>query len=126
MKKIIYLCLFIFVAIAGSVKAQQADENINTLIQKIDSLEKKISAIEKRISALETDKKNNLSKLGNYKIKSNWLMLEKGMSKAEVKTLLGEPGKILSGWGAYWYYPDSYGGRVEFDDNEKVTGWREP
>lgn len=60
------------------------------------------------------------------KNKQNWRRLEKGMSKAEVKQILGEPGKInTASYGDTWYYPDVLGGSVDFD-NGRVEGWSEP
>lgn len=125
MKRIIFI--FIFSAALQTVicgqKKTPADDSLSV---KADSVEAEIKNLKERVSELE--KENNLrnNKKGNYKVRANWLALEKGMTKEQVVKLLGKPGNTLSGFGTYWYYPDSFGGRVEFDDDGKVTGWSEP
>ncbi len=56
-----------------------------------------------------------------------WHSLQVNISKAEVVSLLGKPGKIDK-WktGEAWYFPDSRGGEIDFNTNEIVTGWLEP
>jgi hypothetical protein len=118
--------IFCFFIATLTVRAQDSSSDASALGQKIDSLQKKIFDLEKRVASLEKDKANNLAKKGNYKIRENWLELQNGMTKKQVKELLGEPGKKLTGVGEYWYYPDSFGGRVEFNDDGIVAGWKEP
>jgi hypothetical protein len=51
------------------------------------------------------------------------------MTKAQVKAILGPPGKIIAHdyFGDTWYYPDVGDGKVSFDgDSERVDGWKEP
>ena len=58
---------------------------------------------------------------------NKWRMMRKGMSKDDVRKLLGEPKSISAGvWGDSWYYPDVLHGKVEFDKQGRVTGWTEP
>ena len=62
-----------------------------------------------------------------WQTKQAWRRLRKGMTQAEVKSILGEPGKIDAGSViSFWYYPDILGGNVTFDGSERVEGWREP
>lgn len=126
MKSAVIIFSFIFFLAGGKLLAQDNGSRTDTAKSKIDSIEIEITNLKNRISELEKEKVKQRAKTGNYKVRANWLLLEKGMTKEQVKELLGEPGKVLSGFGAYWYYPDSFGGKVEFDDNEKVTGWSEP
>jgi len=126
MKSAVIIFSFIFFLAGGKLLAKDNGTRPDSAKSKIDSIEIEITNLKKRISELEKEKEKQRAKTGNYKVRANWLALEKGMSKEQVKELLGEPGKILTGFGAYWYYPDSFGGKVEFDDNEKVTGWSEP
>ncbi len=50
------------------------------------------------------------------------------MTKAEVRSLLGEPGSIANFGmaGDVWYYPDTAGGEVSFDSDGHVETWSEP
>ncbi len=59
--------------------------------------------------------------------KAGWRRLRVGMSQAEVRGILGEPGKInVAPPVTLWLYPDALGGNVVFDEKEKVQGWNEP
>ncbi|MDP1774124.1 MAG: hypothetical protein Q8L15_17795 [Methylobacter sp.] len=62
------------------------------------------------------------------KVASNpWHAIQVNLSKTEVVSLLGKPGKIDK-WktGEAWYFPDSRGGEIDFNANEIVTGWLDP
>jgi hypothetical protein len=64
-----------------------------------------------------------------WKDKSRWRTLQRGMSRSDVRKLLGEPQKIESGASSeYWYYSASgiMGAHVKFDENGRVYGWEEP
>jgi len=66
---------------------------------------------------------------GLWKDKSHWRMLQKGMSKNDVRKLLGEPLKIESGGPLeHWSYTGAgiLGAHVTFDENGRVWGWDEP
>jgi len=59
--------------------------------------------------------------------KAAWRRLQVGMSQDEVRSILGEPGKInVSPPVTLWLYPDALGGNVVFDEKGKVQGWNEP
>ena len=121
MKRLVFF-IILFLSAFSLADAQEAD----TLTSKVDSIGAEVKDLKDRVTELEKDKENRKAKIGNYKVRANWLALEKGMTKDQVIELLGKPGVILKGFGAFWYYPDSFGGKVEFDDNEKVSGWSEP
>lgn len=99
--------------------------------ERIERLEATVYALEKRISALEgssVQAQRKLSKpevYGDWKNKSNWRLLSKGMLKEQVRIILGEPEKIDAS-GAFenwrWRYP--FGPSVTFY-NEQVYGWHE-
>jgi outer membrane protein assembly factor BamE (lipoprotein component of BamABCDE complex) len=56
--------------------------------------------------------------------KSQWRKLQRGMSKDDVKKLLGEPGKIsVSKYYEFWYYA---GGSATFDSKGRLDSWNEP
>jgi hypothetical protein len=58
---------------------------------------------------------------------SLWRGLSRGMSKGQVREILGEPGKVVeSGIISIWYYGYPLGGEVTFDSSGNVNSWREP
>ncbi|MCK4340476.1 MAG: outer membrane protein assembly factor BamE [Phycisphaerae bacterium] len=63
---------------------------------------------------------------GDWRDKENWRKLKRGMSKDDVRRLLGEPQKITEVTDqSWWYYGWPGGGRVEFAPSG-VIGWSEP
>jgi len=57
---------------------------------------------------------------------SSWRRLNKGLSREQVRSILGEPLRISGGYFEYWYYGESsYRARVTFNNN-LVYGWDEP
>jgi hypothetical protein len=62
-----------------------------------------------------------------WKDRQRWAHLAKGMSRFDVFRILGEPGKVASYDGfERWEYPDMLGGRVNFNDDGELVGWRLP
>jgi outer membrane protein assembly factor BamE (lipoprotein component of BamABCDE complex) len=56
--------------------------------------------------------------------RSQWRKLQRGMSKDDVKKLLGEPGKVsVAKYYEFWYYA---GGNVTFDSKGRLDAWNEP
>jgi hypothetical protein len=103
--------------------------------QKIKELEQKITQLEKRIAKLEgilLEFQKNQEKMivhspSKWKNKANWRLLKKGMSKEEVRQILGEPPKITANayYGDIWYYPDIKGGNASFNEGGSLTSWSE-
>lgn len=54
---------------------------------------------------------------------SSWRQLKRGMSESQVRSILGEPGKIDGGTFAFWRYKN--GGTVTFYQ-DKLDSWSEP
>jgi|AntDeeMinimDraft_5_1070356.scaffolds.fasta_scaffold18810_2 outer membrane protein assembly factor BamE (lipoprotein component of BamABCDE complex) len=131
--KILIILVFIVCCTQKPVIAQKS--KIEVLQSKVKILQKKISQLENKIARLEkllsSDKATSVSSQhgvnsDGWKDKQNWKKLKKGMSKEEVKKVLGKPGKIrTASYGDTWYYPDVLGGRVNFDAG-RVEGWSEP
>ena len=99
--------------------------------ERIERLEATVSALQARIAALEKSsvqsERNvpNPKASGDWKNKSNWRLLNKGMSKDEVREILGEPERIrASGSREEWDWEYPVGPSVEFRDDE-VYGWNE-
>ena len=62
-----------------------------------------------------------------WRDRKRWDLLGKGMSRFDVFRILGEPGKVASYDGfERWEYPDLLGGRVNFNDDGRLVGWRMP
>lgn len=93
----------------------------------IQALKTEIETLKSQLRELKAVKCTNDPKKTKKTSGNPWQSLSINLSKDEVKSLLGKPGRIDK-WksGEAWYYPDSRGGEVDFDANEKVTGWLEP
>ena len=57
------------------------------------------------------------------KLLSSWQQLKTGLRPDEVRSILGEPGRVNGGDVAFWYYAN--GGMVTFMQ-DKLYGWVEP
>lgn len=98
--------------------------------EEILQLRQKITELENRIKELEglfgETRKNQMMAEYAWRNKKNWRRLEIGMEEAQVKTILGEPIKVIGGVKTLWYYPNIYCGYVSFDENGHLAGWNEP
>ena len=99
------------------------EEDISKLRQKIDLLEAKILELENLLG--ECSELGTTNEYG-WQSKKNWRRLEVGMAEMQVKSILGEPTKVIKGIQDLWYYPNIYGGYVSFDKDGKLAGWNEP
>jgi hypothetical protein len=101
--------------------------------QRVSQLLKKISKLEERVRQLE-GLLEKCAETGNgqtddecgWQNKKNWRRLERGMAKAQVRSILGEPIKRIKGTRTLWYYPNIYCAYVSFDKNGLLSGWSEP
>ncbi len=62
-------------------------------------------------------------------LRMNWQQLQRGLSRTELRQLLGKPNSELAlDRQTLWYYryPGIGGGSVMLDSKGKVTGWQEP
>ncbi len=97
----------------------------------IQELKLENEALKKQVRALESAnpvKTPEDPKVKTKKVAGNpWHSLQVNLSKAEVISLLGKPGKVDK-WktGEAWYFPNPRGGEVDFNASEIVTGWLEP
>lgn len=138
MKKHVY-SMALITLFTGALFMQQSalaqEGEVEALRTKVKHLQDKVKRLESRIDQIEKllqssndrnrGSKNRINQDG-WQSQENWRRLQKGMSKSEVRHLLGKPGKIRSrSYGDTWYYPDVLGGSVSFD-NSRVDGWSEP
>ena len=134
LKLLLIFSVILAVSVNNHSYAQSVNKTIQKLNQKVEELEKKVEQLELRINKLEnklmtektTQKSPNVSK-GDYKDKGNWRKLEIGMTKYQVKELLGEPERIskdnIGSYMEFW----SYGlGRVTFGDRGTLISYSEP
>lgn len=62
-----------------------------------------------------------------WKDVSVWRGLSHGISKDDVKRILGEPGKVSDlGFQVTWYYGYPLGGEVTFGKDGRLESWSEP
>ena len=91
-------------------------------LNKLTTSEQQILANE--IAALVGSTQSTENTNLGWKDKSQWRKLQRGMSKDDVRNLLGEPGKVSVGrYYEFWYYA---GGDVTFDKKARVDSWDEP
>lgn len=92
-----------------------------TGLNKLTASEQQILADE--ITALLGTARSTQSSTPAAKDRSQWRMLQRRMSKDEVKKLLGEPLKVsVSRFYEAWYYA---GGTVTFDGKGRLDSWSE-
>ena len=99
----------------------------------VPKLQQKVLELETRIKQLEAllDEKKQVyisekDAESGWQNTKNWRRLEKGMSQESVKSVLGEPIKVIKGVKTLWYYPNIYCGYCSFDKDGKLAGWNEP
>jgi hypothetical protein len=117
---------------AESTEIKELKLEVATLKKRIQELE---STQPVKIPEVPTDLKNLNAPVApetpNVKTKKTtgnpWQSLQVNLSKAEVTSLLGKPGKIDK-WktGEAWYFPNPRGGEIDFNASDSVTGWLEP
>lgn len=105
---------------------QAEDKEILQLRQKISQLEARIEELEGLLNECVASRNKGVADEYGYQNKMNWRKLTVGMSQHQVRSILGEPTKVIKGVKILWYYPNIYGGFVSFDQSGKIVGWNEP
>jgi hypothetical protein len=119
------LGVLIFLSLFVHPLHAQDDETL-LLQQKIDALELRIKQLETQLrESMEFQKMLETGEFG-WQNRNNWRKLEIGMPEDEVRSILGDPIKVIKGSKTLWYYPSIYKGFVSFDQNGDLTGWNEP
>ncbi len=102
------------------------EEKASQLLKKISKLEERVKQLEGLLEKCsETGNRQTEDEWG-WQNKKNWRRLESGMTKTQVRSILGEPIKRIKGTRTLWYYPNIYGAYVSFDKNGLLSGWNEP
>ena len=118
----IILCSIILLCSINNLIIAQTT-NVDRLEKRIADLEKRVAYLEQKLSVSQQPSKSVVPK---SKDRTVWRMLEKGMTKSQVRELLGEPLTIDSSIITYWYYSkQTFYSYVIFNDNG-IMGWKEP
>ena len=96
------------------------------LQQKIIELERRIGELEAELANCRKTTAEQSNPHYGWRNTKNWRRLVIGMPEEQVRTILGEPVKIIKGVKILWYYPNIYCGYVAFDQSGQLTGWNEP
>jgi len=123
MKKSMLFC-FVIILLSSSLFSDQSSD-IKKLEARIIELEKRVEKLE---ALIENSGKSKIEVTDKWKNRSLWRQLKVGMTKSQVRYLLGEPRKIDGGSIlTYWYYSkQGWHSEVTFDDNGRIYGWTEP
>lgn len=122
-----FLLLSILLLLVWSPAHGQPDD-LREVKARLRALEQRVGALEKAGQmAVRPAQRKTVPGAGGWKNKANWPLLELGMTKAQARNLLGEPGEITKRESfELWYYPDVLGGQVYFNSNGRIDGWGEP
>jgi hypothetical protein len=94
----------------------------------VDRLEETVRTLERRVDTLEDQLRQRNAAPSIPPDKVNWRRIKRGLSEADVETLLGSPTRVETlGPFTIWHYGDGDGGEVQFDGERRtVNGWTEP
>ena len=121
---------FVLFLVGGIVIPAVTGAQEETLDERVARLERMIVNLEDRVAHLEKSQGPGVvpassSERKVEKDKLPWLSLKKGMSKDQVKKILGEPKGVMNfNEAEIWDYAS--GGSVRFDSSGRVLGWYEP
>ncbi|MBW2064672.1 MAG: outer membrane protein assembly factor BamE [Deltaproteobacteria bacterium] len=101
-------------------------DDLAALRKKAAELEQRVKELENLLEKCNRAREEAIGAALGWQSKKNWRKLKVGMRESQVKSILGEPSKIIQGSVTLWYYPNIYGGYVSFDKQGKLAGWNEP
>ena len=127
-----FLCLYsLLVTPVSGAQDKSLEERVSTIESNITRLEQKVDELQKMINQLlsHTPQAANIMRKGNWKNISNWRTgLQKGMTKIQVRELMGEPEKIeaYTMLGEDWLYGLQGSGEIHFSPKGILESWKEP
>jgi hypothetical protein len=114
-------------ALFGTFQPSHAqDSEVGRLQSRIIQLETRLQELETLLQECQEARKSGQMDQFGFQNKKNWRKLSKGMQEGQVKSMLGEPSKVIQGVKTLWYYPNIYCGYVSFDEKGRLIGWNEP
>jgi hypothetical protein len=126
----VIVCLLLFPQTAPA-QDKSLEQRISTLEYRIKELEDKVRELQK--TASQTSQRTAQSPApvakGNWKNIENWRTgLKKGMTKQQVRELMGEPDKIetYTMLGEDWIYGFQGSGEIHFSPKGLLETWKEP
>lgn len=131
--------LVMAIVVAGGLLSPQAapaqdkslEQRISILESRTTELEHKVGELLKMINQPSQNTAQVLTSIakGNWKNISNWRTgLQKGMTKIQVRELMGEPNKIetYTMLGEDWLYGLQGSGETHFSPKGVLESWKEP
>jgi len=116
------LAVIVFGTLTCAVaSAQSLEDRVRDLERRVQQLEKQATQPTTSVSV----PKPASSQPDGWRQRDNWRSLRRGMTEGDVRSILGEPGRVdsfssFSNWG----YAE--GGTAHFDRNGRLDGWSEP
>lgn len=124
MKKSIFVIILLIAALNTNAFGESLENRIETLEIKVLSLERRIMELEKALQLATGSPEKKPIQMGNWQNRTNWRALELGMTRNEVRSLLGEPPRVVeAGITLTWWYDT---GNVIFNDDGILRSWSEP
>jgi hypothetical protein len=127
-----FLCLspLLTTPISGA-QDKSLEQRISIVESRTTELEHKVGELQKSINQLTqgTAKSSTTISKGNWKNIENWRSgLQKGMTKIQVRELMGEPNKTetYTMLGEDWLYGLQGSGEIHFSPKGVLESWKEP
>lgn len=120
------IALALALAYASAACAQAADA---ALRNEVNDLKTRIEAIEKRLGAISDVSPASAAAPSAPSPFENWRRVRQGMTREQVKSLVGEPSKAFELDGSHvWYYRYEAGaaGSVFFDSAGRASSFQRP
>ena len=102
---------------------------IREIQRRLGELEKSVRALQAQQAPAAEDAPLSAPPAATPPALEQWRQLKEGMSKDEVRNLLGPPGDIdKEEYNEHWFYPDrgDGSGTVDFGQYDDVLSWKEP
>lgn len=120
---LILLTVFVVFAIGAGTEEEPLEERVANLEIQVSDLQARIIRLEKQSAQSSPTLPFSSQNIGQTR--AAWRSLQKGMSRSQVRSILGEP-KDIDMFSSFevWHYAKS--AMVNFDRSGTVDGWHEP
>jgi hypothetical protein len=128
---IAFTCSLLLFPQAVPAQDKSLEQRISILESRTTELEHKVGELQKMINqpSQNTAQAQTSIAKGNWKNISNWRTgLQKGMTKKQVREIMGEPNKIetYTKLGEDWIYGFQGSGEIHFSPQGVLESWKEP